>query len=52
MTIVATANTVGISASANITVANIATGTNTFRVLNANATGYSYVGVFNKDIKK
>jgi hypothetical protein len=40
------ANTVSISAGPTITVANIATNTNTFRFLNANVTGYSYVGVF------
>ena len=47
MSFVATANTICISAGPTSTIANVATGTNTFRFLNANATGYSYVGVFN-----
>ena len=43
---IATGNSISISAVPTVTVANVATGTNTFRFLNANATGYSYVGVF------
>ena len=46
MSIVATANTIRVSAGPTITVSNVATGTNTFRFLNANATAYSFVGVF------
>ena len=46
MSIVATANTIRISAGPTITVSNVNTGTNTFRFLNANATAYSFVGVF------
>lgn len=47
MAFVALGNTVSISAGPTVSVANIQTGTNTFRVLNANATGYSYVGIYN-----
>jgi hypothetical protein len=46
MSFVATANTIRISAGGTVTVANIATGTNTFRFLNANATATTFVGVF------
>ena len=46
MSIVATANTIRISAGPTITVANVETGTNTFRFMNANATATSFVGVF------
>ena len=47
MSFVALANTVSVSAGTTVTVANIQTGTNTFRIINANATAYSYAGVFN-----
>ena len=43
----AIANSVAISAGTTVSVANVATGTNTFRFLNANATAVSYVGIFN-----
>jgi hypothetical protein len=46
MAIIATANSIRISAGPTITVSNVATGTNTFRFLNANATATSFVGVF------
>ena len=46
MSIVATANTIRISAGPTITVSNVDTGTNSFRFLNANATATSFVGVF------
>jgi hypothetical protein len=43
---IATGNSISISAGPTVSVANIATGTNTFRFLNANASAVSYVGVF------
>ena len=46
MAFVTLGNTVSVSAGPTVTVANIQTTTNTFRVLNANATGYSYAGVY------
>lgn len=46
MSFKATGNSYSISAGPTTTVVNVATFTNTFRFLNANATGYSYVGVF------
>jgi hypothetical protein len=39
-------NTVSISTGPTVAVSNVATNANTFRFLNANATAYSYVGVF------
>ncbi len=44
--ITTTGNTIAISAGPTVTVANVVSGTNKFRFLNANATGYTYVGVF------
>jgi len=46
MAMIPLANSVSISAGPVVSVANVAGNTNTFRFLNANATGYSYVGVF------
>ena len=46
MALIALANSVSISAGPTVSVANVAGNTNTFRFLNANATGISYVGVF------
>lgn len=46
MAFVALGNTVSISAGPTVSVANIQTATNTFRIINANATAYSYAGVF------
>mgnify|MGYP003336350426 FL=1 len=46
MSFVATGNAVVISAGPTVTVANIATNTNSFRFLNANATTLAYVGVY------
>jgi len=46
LAIVPIGKSVAISASGTVSVANVATGTNTFRFLTANATAYSYVGVF------
>ena len=43
---IATGNSIAISAGPTLSISNVATGTNTFRFLNANATAYSYVGVF------
>ena len=43
---IATGNSIAISAGPTVSISNVATGTNTFRFLNANATGISYVGVF------
>ena len=47
MAFIAQGNAVALSAGPTVTVANIATNGNAFRILNANATAYSYVGVFN-----
>lgn len=46
MALIPLANSVSISTGPVVSVANVAGNTNTFRFLNANATGYSYVGVF------
>lgn len=39
-------NSINIATSTTVAVANVATGTNTFRFVNGGATVYSYVGVF------
>lgn len=39
-------NTVGLSATTTVAVANVACGTNTFHITNASASVYAYVGVF------
>jgi hypothetical protein len=46
MSLVITGNSISVSAGPIVTVSNLGVKTNTFRFLNANATGYSYVGVF------
>ena len=47
-TIIPLGNTVALTPAAgiNANVANVATGTNTFRITNASSTVYAYVGVF------
>jgi hypothetical protein len=49
MSIIVSGNTVKLVPAAGVTanVANVATKTNTFHVLNASSTVYTYVGVFN-----
>ena len=46
MSLVITGNSISVSTGPVVAITNVAVKTNTFRFLNANATGYSYVGVF------